>query len=263
MSLPEIKTIIEGLSPPCDEFLVSSMIDEFQGIENRYIQGDWGPTQLEAGRFCEAVSRIIYHLDSGNLSLKKGVDPCLKYIENEQVKHNLVPRRSSLHLAATIRLAYKFRSQRGAVHLSADYTANEMDSKFVLETVRWIFSDLLRLLWEKDEQIVAAIVRQVIRFDIPVIRDFNGVLLIQRTDLSAEEEILLLLHYSGEEGMSRRELGKHIMHAPSTITSALKKLSSKQIRQIIDYQGKCYLITDLGEKRIRTDLFSKISNNST
>ncbi|WP_334826646.1 hypothetical protein [Nostoc sp.] len=87
-------------------------------MERRYIQRDWEPAELDGGQFCEILARILYHFDSSNLNQSKPLDDCLRYIENEHVTHTMKSRHDALHLARVLRTVYKFRSQRGAVHIS-------------------------------------------------------------------------------------------------------------------------------------------------
>lgn len=87
---------------------------------------------------------------------------------------------------------------------------------------------------------------------------FKDILLVQRTDLTAEEEILVLLHYAGEIGFSRYELGRYAQCSASSVTKTLQKLSSPQFRQIILVSKDQYRLTDLGSKRLREELADKL-----
>lgn len=207
MGLTEKQFLISQISPPLDNFLVIQLLDEFISMERRFIQRDWEPAELDGGQFCEILARIFYHLDSGNLNRTKDFNDCLNYIENSQVTHNIQPRHDALHIAKVTRTVYKFRSQRGAVHISPTYEPNHMDSKFVIEAVRWCMNDTLRIFWTGDREKAAKAIRELLQFDVPCIGKFEEVLIVQRTDLTSEEEILVLLHYSGEVGMSRKDLG--------------------------------------------------------
>ncbi len=105
------------------------------------MQRDWEPAELDGGQFCEVLARIFYHQDSGNLSQGKSFEDCCKYIENEQVGHSIQPRHTVLHVFRVLKTIYKFRSQRGAVHISPTYTPNHMDAKLVVECVRWAMNE--------------------------------------------------------------------------------------------------------------------------
>jgi hypothetical protein len=87
MGLIEKSYLISQISPPLDNLLASQLIDEFISMERRFIQRDWEPSELDGGQFCEVLARILYHIDSGNLNQSKYFDDCLRYIENDTVKH--------------------------------------------------------------------------------------------------------------------------------------------------------------------------------
>lgn len=251
-------TLVSQLTPPLDNQLAQLLVDEFVSQERRFIQRDWEPSQLDGGQFCELLARIVYHMDSGNLNASKDVDDCLKYVENEQNKHALQPRQTALHLAKVIRTVYKFRSARGAVHISPTYKANHMDSKLVLEGVRWLFGETLRVWWKDDREQVASAIRELLQFDVPAVGQFGDVLMVQRTDLSPSEEILVLLHYAGENGFSRKELGQYVMHSAPRVTEALQYLTDPKSRQVVKVGSGKYRLTDLGSKHVRQQLADKL-----
>src|SRR5438132_540211 len=243
--------LVSQLAPPLDGQLAQQLVDEFVSQEKRFIQRDWEPSQLDGGQFCEVVARILYHKDSSNLNPGKEVENCLRYVENEQVTHLLQPRQTALHLVKVVRTVYKFRSARGAVHVSPTYKANHMDSKLVLEGVRWLFAEILRIWWKDDREQVASAIRELLQFDVPAVGKFENVLMVQRTDLSASDEILVLLHYAGENGFSRKELGQYVMHDARRITEGLQYLTGPKCRQIFKLGSGRYQLTDLGSKHIR------------
>jgi len=261
MGLVEKKNLISSISPPVDQFLATQLVDEFVSMEKRYIQRDWEPTELDGGQFAEILARTIYHLDSGNLNLSKSFDDCHRYIDNEQVPHSLQPRSNAKHLFAVIKTIYKFRSDRGAVHISPTYTANHMDSKFLIESVRWSMNEALRLWSRNSKDEVAKQIRELLQFDVPSIGNFEGVVIVQRTNLKCDQELLLLLHYAGEKGYSRKELGRHCQKSPTSITLALQELASPNKKQIIQLPNSNYRLTDLGSKHIRENLSDQLLLN--
>lgn len=250
--------LLAELAPPFDPLLCSQLLDEFISAESRFIQCDWEPAELDGGQFCEILARICYHIDSGSLNHNKDFDACCSYIENEQVKHKYAQRRDLLHIVKVLRTVYKFRSQRGAVHISPSYGPNHMDSRLVIECVRWAMNETLRLFWKGDREEVAKAIRELLQFDVPCVGVFDGALLVQRTDLTSEEEILILLHFAGEQGMSRTEVGKSAYRASSTVTRTLQALTSASCREVVVLPNGRYRLTDLGNKRIREQLAGKL-----
>lgn len=253
-------TLIAALAPPLDAHMVGELVDEFVSLEKRYIQRDWEPAQLDGGQFCELLGRIIYHADSGNLNRGKDLEDCIRYLNNDQVQHAIQPRHDAIHIGRVLGTVYKFRSQRGAIHISPTYKPNHMDSKYVVDGVRWLFMEALRRFWGgADREQVAKAIRELLQFDVPAIAKFeDGLVIVQRTDLTAEEEVLLLLHYAGDVGFSRRELGRYVMADAPSVTRAVQSLSSRQYRQVVRLSSGNYRLTDLGSKRIREQLSDRL-----
>lgn len=256
--------ILNKLSPPLDALLVSQLLDEFISMERRFIQRDWEPAELDGGHFCEVLARILYHQDSGNTDFSKNMNDCLSYIEDFEGRrvHNYAPRSDMKHLVRVVRTIYNFRNNRGVAHISFSYNANHMDAKFVIESVRWCMNEVLRLFWKKetdiDKEDAAKAIRELLQFDVPAIGKFDEIILVQRTDLTPEEEIIVLLHYAGEQGFTRKELGQYAQCSPASVTRSIEKLESPQVRQIIKLPNDKWRLTDLGSKRVREELSSKL-----
>jgi hypothetical protein len=260
VGLIEKQQLISNIAPPLDYLLATQLVEEFVSLERRYIQRDWEPAELDGGQFCEVLARILYHQDSGNYSPAKEFDKCAEYIENEAggVSHAL-ERRTALHLVRVLRTVYKFRSQRGAVHISPKYGPNHMDARLMIECVRWAMNETLRVFWHgKDREAVAKAIRELLQFDVPCVGVFEEIVLVQRTDLSTEEELLVLLHYGGDSGLSRAELGRHAKRQAPRITEALQRLEAADCRQIVLLPSGRYRLTDLGARRIRDELADKL-----
>jgi hypothetical protein len=257
MGLVEKQTLINRLVPPLDAFLAAQLIDEFISLERRYVLRDWEPAELDGGQFCEILARVLYHQDSGNLDLGRDFGDCKRFCDNDQIPHK-VARDDVKMLFRVLEVVHKFRSKRGAVHISPTYRANHMDARYMIEAVRWAMNETLRMFWSGDREAVAKAVRELLQFDVPCIGRFESVLLVQRTDLSPEEEVLVLLHYAGEQGFSRRSLGQHARCAPSSITRAIDALTSPQSREVVQLGDGRFVLTSLGEKRIRERLADKL-----
>lgn len=260
MGLVEKEALIGQLAPPLDSLLVRQLLDEFISLERRFVLRDWEPAELDAGQFAEILARIVYHADSALVNRTKGFDDCMRFVEDptNSHAHNISPRQYALHLARVLRTIYGFRSQRGAVHISPTYTANHMDAKLMIEGTRWALNETVRIFLQSDRERVARTIREILQFDVPCVGKFENIIMVQRTDLSAEEEILVLLHYAGDEGFNRTEVGRYAKLAAGTVTSTLQKLSSAAIRQVIAVEKSRYRLTDLGAKRLREELAEKL-----
>lgn len=242
------------LAKAIDTTLANQLIEEAIGVEEAFRFRRWKNTELDGGRFSEVAARIVYAVDSSNVNLTKSVDDCLKYVDNEQVSHAFPERHSAIHIAKVLRSVYKLRSQRGAVHVSPTYTANEIDSRLVVESVRWILAELLRIFVTSDREQLAETIRSLARFPQPLIRIYGEKALLQSTTFTAEEEVLAHLMFA-DKGLTQVELVALIPKDAAGVRRAIAKMAGSQYRQIVLRDKKC-LITDLGITRIE----SKIQN---
>ena len=261
MPLVTKEQLLKEVSPPLDGFLVGQLIDEFTSLERRYVLRDWEPAELDGGQFAEIAARIVYHHDSGTLNLNRGFNECMEYVIDEKTlrRHVMTPRSDAIHICKVLQTAYKFRSQRGAVHISPNYGPNQMDARLVLECVRWAMSEILRIFWQGDRNAVAKAIREIQQFEVPCIGRFEDVVLVQRTDLAADQELLLLLHHAGDGGMSRTDLGRYAQRSASTVTNCLSKLTASNSRQVMQLSNSNYRLTDLGMRRVLDELSSKLT----
>jgi hypothetical protein len=261
VALVDKETLLKDLSVRLDPVLTDQLLSEYISQEKRYVLGEWEPATLDGGQFVEALARLLYHVDSGNLNRTKSVDDCLAYVEDPggQNSHSFPDRKSARHMCRVLRTIYKFRSDRGAVHIDPVYTANQLDSRLVIDNSRWALSELLRIFWSGDRREVARAIRELLHYEIPAIGRYGDQLIVQRTDCTAEEEILLLLRDSGEGGLMRQELGRFVRKTPGRVTQALQSLEGK--REVVQTGGGAYRLTDLGARRVFQELAAKLQLN--
>lgn len=254
------QSLINKVCPPLDPTLTKQLIDEYNSLESRFVLRDWEPATLDGGQFAEAASRILYHKDSGTLNHSKGVGSCLDYVEDENNsnRHNYPDRKSALHTAKVIRTIYKFRSDRGAIHINPSYSANHLDATLIISNTKWVLSEFLRVFLTSDRNLVESIIRDILEFNLPVIGDYDGQLLVQRTDCNADEEILILLHYAGQNGFNRKQLGQFVQKAASAITTSIKKLEAPKELKIKKLTNGNYRLTDIGNRFVLTNLADKL-----
>lgn len=240
--------LIVELSKSVDPTLARQLVGEAIANEEAFRLKRWGSTELNGGRFAEVAARIMYSVDSGNVALTKSVDDCFRYIENPAVSHNFPETQAAIHLIKVVRSIYKLRSQRGAVHVSPVYSANEIDSRLVVESVRWVLAELLRLFITSDPNLLTETVQSLARFPSPLIRIYGERALLQSTAFTIEEEVLAHLLFSSE-GLVAKEITAVIPKDPSSVRKSIKRLCSAQLRQVVAVNDK-YQITDLGIQRI-------------
>lgn len=248
--------LAKALGRAVDPALAVQLVQEATSLEEAFLLRKWKYTELDGGRFAEVAARIIYAADSGNTSLTKSVNDCLNYIENNQVSHGFPEPQAATHFAKIIRSIYKLRSQRGAVHVSPTYTANEIDSRLIVECARWILAEIMRVFIQSPREEVAEAIRNLARFPQPLIRTYGDIPLLQSVSFTTEEEILAHLLYT-EQGLAIGELIKVVPRDQSTVRRAVNKLASPHLRQTVLREQR-WFITDLGINRIENKIAAEV-----
>ena len=250
----DASAVLAQIAPPLDESLAKSMLSAFVEQEQRFLAGDFKPSTLDGGHFCEAVARLVYSIDSGTLASKKSVDECLKRIDDTRpdVAHQFPQIDAARQIGRVIRSIYKVRSSRGAVHLSPDYTANELDSRLVLDNSRWILAEMLRIFWPQAKaEDLALTVAELVEFESPLIAVYDQLPFVLRTDLSAAEEILLVLLWYGTGGCDRTTLLAAVRRPKKTTSNTIARLVSASDRRVVRLADGHYRLTPLGAKSVR------------
>src|SRR5881227_1206673 len=119
--------LIAELSAIVDSSFANAIVESYVEMEQRFFAGDWQPTELDGGRLCEAVARSVYQLDNGTVTHSQLPKELCEKVEDEASlrPHNLDVK-DRRHISRAIGLVYKFRSDRGSVHISPKYTADFM-----------------------------------------------------------------------------------------------------------------------------------------
>jgi hypothetical protein len=167
--------LITELSTAVDATFAQAIVESYVEMQQRFLAGDWKPAELDGGRLCEAVSRALYQLDSGVVTHSELPGTLCDWLEdfNKKRSHNLAEG-DRRHLCKAIRLVYKFRSDRGPVHISPIYTANYMDSMLILHVGKWMFAEFLRLAWTADKQVIAETIAQIVQLQHTLIHELDG-----------------------------------------------------------------------------------------
>jgi hypothetical protein len=250
--------LILQLSRAVDPTFARAAVDSFVEMHQRYWIGDWKPSELDAGRLCEAVARSLLQLDTGTISHHDLPGSVCDTLKSKKINHNL-DEKDRDHICRVIATVYKFRSDRGSVHISPIHTPNAMDAMLVLHAGKWIFAELLRIAWVGDRKIVGETIAQLVQLEHSIIHELDGRPMVLVKDISAPEEVLLLLNHAPNNRMSRQELRElSIGKKPQNVTMAISRLiTSKEIR---DAGNGEVALTPLGQKRVMNELISKYAH---
>lgn len=248
----------QDLAAVVDPFFARQLVTSYIEMMQRYYAGDWKPSQLDGGQFCEAVIRALHQIDIGTV-LNDLPQKVIDQIKNKSISHNLSLTDRN-HFCSVVEITYRFRNQRGIAHISPTHNANHLDAMLVIANVKWMFAEFLRLAWNKDRNEVAAIIESIIQLEHPLIHELEGEPLVLSTLLNAAEETLVLLQHSLNGSLTRSELKQAIRKDPSTISKAINRLEDeKNIR--FNTAGDI-VITPLGRKQVYEDILPKLNSSN-
>ena len=182
--------ILRGIPTPVGE----KLIGEFLEIKKRFAMNDWGPGQLMGGRFAEAMLRVYQHL-LGETLTPFGTDISAAQktrIMNAVQSSAAVDNQFRQKAVPLTRLLLDFRNNRDVAHLGG-FDANSMDTLFVMTSATWMLCELVRVYGGYPMRDAQKIVDGLAVKEYPVITERNGELFIARHNLSAKEEVLVLL----------------------------------------------------------------------
>lgn len=121
---------------------------------------------------------------------------------------------------------------------------------------KWIVAEFLRLAWNKDRNVVATIIEQIVQLEVPLIQDLDGTPLVLPRGISAPDEVLLLLYHAPSNRLTRAERrGYAANQKPQTVSTTISRLiKEKDIRAT---EGDEVALTPNGQKRLREGIIPR------
>jgi hypothetical protein len=240
--------------------LRDTLLQSYQEIISNYLERRWEPSELNGGKFSEAVYSIIDGAVKGSFPAKASkpknmVDAC-RALEKELPDPNRVGDRSLRVLVPRVLPAlYEIRNNRGVGHVGGDVEANHMDAEAVLAMASWVMAELVRIFHgvttEEAQQVVDALVER----KTPLIWDIEGVKRVLTPGMTAKNQVLLFLHHS-TAWVSETDLVKWVEYSNASKfrSSVLKSLHSARLIEFDAKQGRAH-ISPLGAKLVQEKLF--------
>lgn len=252
--------LINELANVVDYRFAEGAVNSYVEMLRRFLAGDWQPTEVDAGRLCEAVSWALYQMDQGISDGTKNPGAVRDILLSKNYNHNIVNISDRFHILKAIEVVYKFRSDRGPVHISPIHDANYMDSMFVLHSGKWILAEFLRLTWNKDRNLIGEVIAQLVQLEHSLIHELDGKPMVLATSVTAAEEVLLLLSHAPNNRLSRSELGDYIKSksAPAVSTAISRLVALKQVRRADNGE---VALTPNGQRYLSEVVFQKINPN--
>lgn len=242
MSIEKSK-IVNSLSPPLPGYLIENLIGEYQDVKKKYLLGHLGPSELNAGRFCEYVLRIIEELDQGGHTPVGDDLDTGKVIRRVESNTNL-PDGIRLYIPRLCRVLLDVRNSRDVAHVETEVNPNLSDSLLVSQGADWILTELIRNYYPSSISVDEAqsIVDSINETEVPVVQDVDGFLRVLDPDMSYKEQVLSILHHQHPSPVSDDDLVDYTGYKNST---RMKKsiLPDLHDESLIHYSdGECNIL---------------------
>jgi hypothetical protein len=246
-----MRTLIQTqLSVSLDSKLVTELLDAHSETKRNYYLGGLRLSEVEGGRFCEAVFRILEQITTGSftpLGTQINTDQLINRLS--QIPSGTFPDSVRLHIPRALRLVYDIRNKRDAAHLADGIDPNLQDATLVVNIIDWILAELIRLYHNVSPDEASRIVNDIVEKEAPIVQDFEGFLKVLSPNLQAGDFCLVLVYHRGSAGATLEEITQWIRPAMRTnIRRTLTNLSDK--KDLIHFNGTKYFITRLGEQEV-------------
>lgn len=247
-----LKQYLNNLPPN----LVDALQAEFQKLHKQYFLGRWEPSQLDGGRFAEAVLRIVEQKNVGKFTAL-GIQLDRLAIVRSAEGNTTLPDSLRFQIPRLAGLILDFRNTRNVGHLG-NIDVNEMDATFVLHSADWIVAELIRLETQMDPDKAQSEIKKIIERKVPIIENLGGRLKILDPKLNTLKKILATCYQKFPEHVSEKDLlnwTEYSVHNSGRFRKYLKQLNRDTL---IDYRKGEVVLTKRGalwvEKNIEFEL---------
>jgi hypothetical protein len=206
--------ILASVSAASTAELAGSLLNEFEELTRRFHRGDYRPSELSGGRFCEAAFRICEYVCLGRFTpLDKklaNIDALTRQLEN--VPETKADATYRLHIPRTLRLIYDLRSKRDVAHLRPGVSPNFTDASLILSTASWIVAEVVRLSHQCDIENAQRIVDGLVQRRVPLIWIEGGLVRVLKPSLKYWQQVLVILYHFHPEWVSDADLANWVQH---------------------------------------------------
>jgi hypothetical protein len=240
--------LIKALERRLPAVLALDLTDEFLELREDVATKTLG--RSAAGKFVESAVQTLQWILDGRYDSAPRVDGFLRTLESRS------PLDDGFRCAArTLRAMYSLRNKRSISH-KGSVDPNSYDLRFLLSGSQWVLSEIIRsvtgLTMEEAGRLIDTV--QVPVYDL--VQEFAGKRLVLRSDLSAEAELLILLHGVYPEPALIRELVQWAdRRNPKTVRNAIRILWARRWVEGSGTSG--YVLTRAGIAEARKQVVAR------
>lgn len=213
--------------------LVKNLDKSYTEIKTNFTQRRYEPSELNGGKFCEIILRILEWHTSPSKSFTAFGSKIRDFGQATRKFESLTsfPDSVRFHIPKILNSLYDIRNKRGVGHVGGDVDPNHMDALFVVSAADWILAELVRLFHNISVNEADAIVEALISKKVSVVWEVAGKKRILDPRLKYPERTLLLLYDSYPKALRDDTLCEWTEYTNPAIyrTKLLKPLHKKKL----------------------------------
>lgn len=232
----------------------NSSLKHFLNCVHKYEEGDWENSIAKAGKFVEAVIKLLWVYSGKSLPTKLRTFQAGNYIKKiiNLPSVDLPEDELRLQIPRACLFIYDVASNRGARHDSEKVDPNEMDTVVIVPLCSWVLAELIRFSAKGcvgmgiDE--AKKVVDSFMERRYPIFEDIEGRVYVDDSKFkSAKECALLILYKLYPRRIDKKSLtGMVCRHGFRKTALKFERLSSYTD---IDDNGK-FLLRAVGRKKV-------------
>lgn len=179
----------------------------FEKVRHDHALGRYETSELNGGKFCEAVAPILeWYANANGLAIPgkptTHLDTRLRRLAN---CHNFLES-FRLNIPDVLLSVYRIRNKRGVAHINGDVDPNYMDSSYVVAAANWVMSELVRVLYSVTLEEATRLVDRITTKRIPLVWEIGNRRRVLNPSLSEKHAVLALLYFEHPNPIVQHEL---------------------------------------------------------
>ncbi|MDG6999674.1 MAG: hypothetical protein JRN15_11225 [Nitrososphaerota archaeon] len=199
--------------PTIPKPILSRLEKSYNAIKRNFREGRLEPSELNGGKFCEAVFRLLEWHTSHTYT--KFGESIRNFSQATRRFEGLTgfPDSVRFHIPRTLDALYVIRNKRGVSHLGGDVDPNHMDALFVVSSCDWVMAELVRLFHNLTTDEAQALVESLVTKQVPIVWNVGSMRRILNPQLSYKDKMLILLYGESPKPVKEGDLFAWIEHS--------------------------------------------------
>lgn len=221
--------------------LVRALLSCYREIKENFYLGKHEPSELNGGKFCEVVIRILEHeaytkFTPLGVQIKNMGDK-LRQFENATANDSV-----RFHIPRVVNGIYNVRNKRGVGHVGGDVSPNQADATLVATSCDWILAELVRIHYTIPLAEAQKIVDALVQRRLPIVFEIGGRKRVLNPKLKFNQKVLLVLASEHPAEVRDKTLFEWVEH--SNFTSFRQAiLEGLHEEKLIEYHdGLCTIL---------------------